>query len=540
MNFGRSEKKDNKIEKLPILKPGKRIKRKQFIINIGDEGAILIYLSGGKLVNRLFSTISNEEDKEKFAALLRSDPLAPISILVDVSDQTYAKHSMPGVGSLSLNKLVQKKLNRDFPSVELKGSISLGKSNNINEWNLIFVSCPTTSPLKEWLEFIELQNNPIIGIFMLPIEISSLLVELNKVYFPTVKNSLFNRTDKKSPKWQLIVTHNKVGGFRQIAFYDNKIVFTRLIPLQPNESAHYIAGNIEQELLNTVEYLKRLSFKENDGFDLFIITSQEIKNSLQKIKFTSKNLFILTPYELSYKIGLNDFISDEDKYADIITIVNFANNKPILPLYTQSIRKNASFSRITGIIQTISLCIIACVVIFLIKSAVNIYLNKKIIDEKNMLRSLVENKLSDTKLKSGNISELNKMNNIVKLYKILTKNNNSPLTFIQTLISNKNISLDIRSINWQLKDEQNNSLSIVFSIDGDFYNNKLGYQELFDEFDNFIKKLEESYKGYRVEYSRNTEKINFDDSNKKIPIKIKITTEQAKAKDNLGDINREN
>ncbi|MFN7038943.1 MAG: hypothetical protein ACK4OM_05205 [Alphaproteobacteria bacterium] len=521
-----------KIQKLnfsSILK----IKTSKFILTVGDEGAILILVKEGKLDVRLFATLTAQDEIEKFKELLATEPDIPISILVDVSDQTYSRQTFPGINSYTLKKLVQKKLSRDLASVELKNSINIGRSKNgRNEWNVIFVGCPIVTPLKEWLNFVAEQSNPIGEICMLPIEVASLVSKINSLNFDNPTED-----SKKAPneisKWQLILTHNKVGGFRQVAFYENKVIFSRLIAIQSDESAHYIAGNIEQELLNTIEYLKRLSLRESDGFDLIIIVSQDIKNSLQKVKFTARNILIMTPYETAYKIGLKNAAVESDKYADIITSVNFATNKSVLTFADESLKKIKFFEISSKISKLLFFTIIIVCIILTLINSFQIYSNNKNSEVKNKELSKLQENFTEIKNKLGNLEEVEKISNIVALYKILTNNNISPFEIIKKFSDIKDTNLLIKSINWKAKDpikqddnkaiKNDNYLQSAVTFSCEFYNEKMGYQELFESFDKFIKVIENSFKDYTIEYSRNTEKISFDNSIKKIPLQITIT-----------------
>jgi len=115
--------------------------------------------------------------------------------------------------------------------------------------------------------------------------------KLNSIVFPI--------STKKQPSliarssWQIFICHNKVGGFRQVAFKNDKILFTRLISSAIGESPDFVVGNIEQEVQNSFEYLKRLSLKEGENCDIYFIVSQEVKNRLIKVKFKSKILLYL-------------------------------------------------------------------------------------------------------------------------------------------------------------------------------------------------------------------------------------------------------
>ena len=191
--------------------------KRKFILTIGDEGTILVVTDGKNMLKRMFI---NSPASTEFKDVLAEYPKAPIYILVDVVDQAYIQHTLPPVSSLNIGKLVNRKLAKDFDASDLKAAIPLGREKSgRKDWNFLFVSVRNIPPFSDWVDVISNVPNKFGGIYLLPLEAMNYLKVLQKHYID--KNT-------QPSGWQIIVSHNRVGGFRQIVFRNNKIVFTRI------------------------------------------------------------------------------------------------------------------------------------------------------------------------------------------------------------------------------------------------------------------------------------------------------------------------
>jgi hypothetical protein len=448
--------------------------------------------------------------------------------------------------------LVKKKLDKTFPDFALKGSVFIDRlKTGRSDWNFMFAACSVAPPLSNWLEFALDQQNPFKALYFLPIEVEALIKSLHEVFFPEQKTpipSFFSKKakDEKDSKdtYQLLVVHNKVGGIRQVAFKNNRILFTRLITIPPDESASFIAGSIDQEIINSGEYLKRLSAKDSMDVDVYIIASPEIKENLLKMKLRGKNVTVLTPYETSQKLNLSKVAANEDRFSDVLIAAVFSQNKPILPLYTPTVQKLS----ILELIHKFSLAPIALVLpialIFTLINQYNIYLVRNEVKIKLTKKEKLQKEYSDIETSAGSINEATKIKDIVTLYQLLSGNNLSPLSIISGFIEIATPDVIVKSFKWNLADNitalpghaaiapgsvlppqtggaevQNKEMAnAIFEIE--FSNLGEGYQELFENFDKFIQKVKKRFANYTIEYSRAEESISFNEVSKVIPVRI--------------------
>lgn len=529
------------------------INKKSFILLIADEGAILTHINGKTLTNRLYTKLEDEAGLNKFRNLLQSDPKVSISILLDVVDQSYNQQSLPAVSAFSIDKLVKKKLLRDFNRNELKGSIYIDRvKNGRADWNFLFISTPLVSPLTDWLNFIANLSNPFKAIYLLPIEAEKFIYNLSRsLNEDLVKNKfkLLRSETEHINCWQLFVVHNKVSGFRQVTYLNRKIVFTRHLNISLSESNNFIAGNIEQEVSNSVEYLKRLSLKEKDQLDLYIIVSSEIKNSLLKLKLAFTNLVIMTPFEAANQLNYQGAVAEDDKFGDVLISIDFANGKPTLPLIPDFNKKLIILEKFNKIAPW---PLVIYSVVCLSNLGINyhqIYKNKAEIDKLEQLKNIASTRLIEVKKSAGNLKDAEKISNVVSLYKLIANNSSSPLLMIKNFINSKDENILVKTLVWKanLKSEgvtinqginsfeqsqaaknssSNDDFTATFNLE--IYNNDYDYQAFFNNFDDFIKNLKKIFINNNISYSRLTERINFNETNKVIPVQLIISNKNLK------------
>lgn len=331
-----------------MAKPGK------FVLMIGDEGGILTQFLGGKVVKRVYAPTPNYADTRAMVEMLESDKKAPIYLLIDLMDQSYVQQSLPPVSSLSINKLIKRKMDRDFAADDLKGALPIGREKEgRRDWKYLFVTISHSPQLDSWIDLVIELPNQFKGVYPLPVEAEHFVHRLREA----VTGRKFDGKKKKtkgevliddSPKWQLLVAHNKVGGFRQVVLKEGKLVFARLAqPLGDTQPA-VVAGSIEQEISVTVEYLKRLGYNDDQGMEAYIITSEAIKNAISPSNVSLKGLHVFSPNQAALKMGMMDVTEPTDQFADgIMSAVFISAKKHALQLDT---KQSASINKLYGAI----------------------------------------------------------------------------------------------------------------------------------------------------------------------------------------------
>lgn len=285
-----------------------RAKGKRFIMIIGDEGAILVFMEGMKVVRRLFAPSPQPSHSEVMMEIMRTNPAVPISVLADVMDQQYVAHTFPPVSAMSVGGLVTRRLSRDFQPEDLKGALRLGRDKTgRKEWRYLLVALVKTPLMAAWLDMLMELPNTIEGIYLTPVEAVNYVSMLGK------------KLEKTSPRpWQMLITHNKVSGFRQVIMREGKLVFTRVSLAIDDAIPAVIAGNIEQEIINTMEYLKRLEFPSSADMDATVIVSQDVIESLDLNRFGFARTDVLTPMAVAEALGLDQAALSADRFGDVV------------------------------------------------------------------------------------------------------------------------------------------------------------------------------------------------------------------------------
>lgn len=349
-------------ERVGRARPGKRERESKrsgakggknaFVLFVGDEGAILTHASGLTVLRRLFAPTPNPEHTENLRALLESDPTAPIYLLLDSMDQAYQRHTLPPVASVSLNKIVRRRLHRDFGADDIKGALQIGREEGgRRDWNYLLVAVTSTGAVAQWMDLCLDRDNPFKGIYLSPVESESFIERLTKPLGAPTENVTEVKGKKKRAKveaaypWQLLVSHHKVGGFRLVVLHKGRLAFTRLAQPIGDSTPEVVAGNVEQEVLNTVEYMKRLGYQDGQPLQVLVLVAPDIKQALDKSNVPAQDVHFFTPYEAAELLKLPGVAQPEDHYADVLQSVHLlAAKKHRLVLHSPATSKLSAIS----------------------------------------------------------------------------------------------------------------------------------------------------------------------------------------------------
>jgi len=555
--------------------------KSRFVFMIGDEGAILIYLENGAVQRRLFAASSEPENVLSFVELLKAHPHAPIYVLVDMMDQSYVRHALPPVTQFGLGKLVQRRLERDFSKDDIKGALNLGReTEGRKDWNFLLIALSHSETLKSWLQLVYELPNRFSGIYLVPVECEIFISHLDaaldasntrilkdappptsleqikpaetetptpaiatqkekkKFALPTLTLSAGSKKTKGGSKaapqqesvksqWQILVCHNKIGGFRQVVLKDGKLIFTRLTQAANESQPEVLAGNVEQEILNTIEYLKRLSYNPKNGLDIYIIVAQEIKSAISTLRFGATNTHVLTPFETAELLKLKQAVLSGDRFADVVLAAAFGVTKKIrLQLNSQfsaSIKKleNTMLTiRAAGAILTTGLLLYTAYTFLDMQNLVGG--NKDLRQQKRTKEELLAN-LNEA---SGQLpADVDEVVDMMFFYEVLSEENYTLLNFVKDISNVVDDNSLVSSINWSANNiinpsrAEQNKQQIQVSLDVEMVYKEENWDIFQKKFDGFIKKVEELFPSYEVTHSSlpgtydtsDSLKVNFED-----------------------------
>ncbi len=431
--------------KLSFSKKGRSPKRNtSYVLVVGDEGGILIYLRGVTVIRRLFVASPDAGNINAFNDLLNNDPKAPLSLLVDMMDQNYIRQTLPPVSRLSVGKIIKRRLDKDLGVDDIKGSILLGREKEgRKDWSYMMVSTPSTAVLKDWIEYTSERRNPFDGIYLLPLEMESFIAQLAKAC-----------AIESGSEWQLLVSHNKVGGFRQIILHKGKMVFTRMALPIGESVPDVIAGNIEQEIMSTVEYLKRMGYQDAAGLDVIVIASRDIKAAIDRKKIHARTVELLTPYDAGQRLQMEQAAQPEDHFGDVVIGTYFGSQKKhLLRLQTrytqklQDLRQVIFGTKVATALMTVVLLGMTASMGFDIMGLMDE--TEDWVKKKNLSQMDLDATHKKAAKLPGNIE---KISDIVSLYKVFDIDTFKPLPFIKRVSSALHDTLLVEELDWKVID----------------------------------------------------------------------------------------
>lgn len=492
----------------------------KFILSIGDEGGILTYVQGKAVVRRYFAPSPSYSDTRAFVEAMQADPKAPISMLVDVMDQSYIQQSLPPVSALSINNLIKRKMDRDFAADDLKGALQIGREKEgRRDWKYLFVTLSKTPQLQSWLDLVMELPNQFEGIYLLPVEAENFIHRLQDGIKGGAGKKKKTPADDGEPKWQLLVAHNKVGGFRQVVLKNGKLMFARLAQPIGDNQPEVIAGNIEQEISVTIEYLKRLGYSEDQGMNVYVIASEYIKAAIDTSNINATAAHILSPHEAALAVGLDQATEAGDQFADVLLAAAFATaRKRLLKLETKSQEHlNKLYSGILAVKAGGGAITVGAVAAAIYYAVLIPGASSDISDYEQQIRR-AEAELEKVKEQEKNLPDnLEKITDLVAMHQLLNELGFTPTGALQAVerVDTPENRVYLQEFKWEVRDsiltqrgqsggrgndnaqKKNESLSMTLGFD--MYGTEVGSKEFNTRIDAFTAELKEAFQGFEVQ-----------------------------------------
>jgi len=448
-NPARSKTKEKKPKGQRKIKARKCLRGSRFILFIGDEGAILLYIKNNTVISRQFVPDASEQNLEELRASLNLDTKATITLAIDSMDQTYMQQTLPPVSSMSVKKLIDRRLQRDFAPTDIKGAILLGREKSgRKDWNFLMISIERSRHISMWLDFTLLLPNRFKGIYLVAVETEIVVKDIEAAMGVPKKTGT-------GAEWKFFVSHNKVGGFRQVVLHNGRIIFTRMSQPIGESTPEVIAGNIEQEMQSTIEYMKRLTFSTAAGLDVYIVVSSTIQPLIDKSKFTTNTFHVMTPFEIAQYLGIEGATQPSDQFGDVILAASIATSpKHVLTLTTPEFKK---FDRMFTLFRSqrfLGGLIILGLLGYSGTIASDIYTKSIDADDLEHNQSLKIRNLNDLhdEIKASNL-DVEKIGDLMDQYQLLLKQCVLPFSFINRVQTVLRPPIVIRQIAWSVDDK---------------------------------------------------------------------------------------
>jgi cell division protein FtsL len=493
-------------------------------VSIGSEGAVVLYIRGDVIEQRLFIRTTSRHDTAKLIQILEQDKDVAVHIYLDTLDQTYIQRNIPFVLTFSSSKIAQQRIAKEVPEDYLKVCIKLGQTAvGRKDWIYTFVSAPYEPPFSQWIDFFLYHHSVIEGIYFLPVELSRMLPflrgtrALDKESKSWLNTVLHTHSKLKHFGWEILITQSKASGFRQTVFYNGRIVLSRVLVGIKSADPAIVAGDIELEVTNSLEYLANVFMGFYDKqIDVYIIMSDEICSQIRRDKLP-KHTKIYTPYNFAKLVGVVE-CSEYDKFVDPFILAAFVESKDIVKrVYIQMSERLYLARKYLYILRGMTHGLVAIFAFLLISNIYNmISYEIEIFDYKNEIQQArwdvedVKHEISELS-KHQNIGiNINKVLEIVDVHKFFDDKHISNENAL-SLIS-KSLPADIRvgSIQWYLSDPALSSIipnlqlhnfhsyrvDIIFSA---YFKNPKANQDYY--YENFKSDIQAKFPDYKTIFS---------------------------------------
>jgi hypothetical protein len=257
-----------------------------------------------------FQTLDNGE--ADFAQYLSSDRKTPIYWLIDTTQEGYETALLPHVVGKDHHNLMKHKKKRMFDGAAYTYGVVQGREKQgRGDDRVLFTAINNPTLLQPWLNLIIAHKVPLVGIYSLPLLSECLLKCL-----------------PKAPEL-LLVAHTpptnsgSPAGLRQSFFVNQKLQFSRLIPLNTLNPEPAYAEYVLKQIITLQHYLEnaqKLSQTEShEPLLVVILTDTPLVSALNKhlnYDSASLNIQVLDNRALAHQIGLQFEEESEGRKAE--------------------------------------------------------------------------------------------------------------------------------------------------------------------------------------------------------------------------------
>lgn len=413
---------------------------------VGDEGAILIYMVDNTVKSRNFIAQANADNLREFETILAKDKNAPIFLIIDSMDQSFSQQTLPPISPFGVKKLIKRRLDRELGSDIIKGYIILERDEGgRRDWNYLTVALENSPYLKLWIDFVDNLDNRLSGIYLLSVEAENIVKNIDL----TIKTPE-NKNAESAAKWKLFISHNKVGGFRQVVLKNGRIMFTRLTQPVTDESCEAVAGSVEQEITSTIEYIRRLSFDFQQGMDVYIIASSDINNCLDMNMINFSNVYKFTPHEISDLFGISGATQPSDQFGDVIlsAFISCSKTHRLTLSFQNSLKINRFYRAIKY--QRIGVALLLILMLFYSAIiAVDVWGKYSQIEMLEQKKNVQQRKLDDlnSEIKKSGM-DVRKISDTVFLYNKINEQSENPAALLSKFRSVIIPAVSIKEVSW--------------------------------------------------------------------------------------------
>ena len=291
---------------------------------------------GTKLQNyAIFNNV--DQDYTAFSEYLAQQQNTNIYLIVDAVEEDYRLESLPHTTGRARVEIIERKLGQFNRSSVFRAAHFINRSTDKRkDDNFLFVALSNADSLQGWLDVIQANQSPLVGVYLLPM-ISQVAVRQMKLMAP-----------------HILLCEQLPSGFRQTYLHNGRLRMSRLVPMvdiKPNQLAYFYLVEIEktrlylmsQRLINSETPLQMvLPALDNSHHEIAKSISQDqgLECKTVDILAYAKNIRIDTnlvrmhPELLHMQLLANGNVPDNLAPAAYSKIHNLNNTRRILQLVT--------------------------------------------------------------------------------------------------------------------------------------------------------------------------------------------------------------
>lgn len=189
---------------------------------------------GSKLQN--YAVFNNvDQDYTAFSEYLAQQQNTNIYLIVDAVEEDYRLESLPHTTGRARTEIIERKLGQFNRSSVFRAAHFINRSTDKRkDDNFLFVALSNADSLQGWLDVIQANQSPLVGVYLLPM-ISQVAVRQMKLMAP-----------------HILLCEQLPSGFRQTYLHNGRLRMSRLVPMvdiKPNQLAYFYLVEVEKTRL---------------------------------------------------------------------------------------------------------------------------------------------------------------------------------------------------------------------------------------------------------------------------------------------------
>ncbi|MBL6785702.1 MAG: hypothetical protein ISQ32_05295 [Rickettsiales bacterium] len=502
---------------------------KKIVVLLGDNYAKIFVFHKKKVIdNIIIKKISDKDEMKSLIGFFNKYSKLPIYLVLNLSEQSFEPFSIPTKNPFLLSKLLARKLSVNKGEETIKGFYRLTPKGKTKTTECVLISIPILSPLDEWLDFFTKIPNIVRSIYSFPVELQNIDNDIIKLeYIDQGKIESKDKKSKKKPElkhdqngWCFYVYQSETSGIRFSITKENDLIFTRLLHYNFDSEPfdHESVEGIKNEILGTIEYLKRLDFKEKEGIDIYLFvddTFQEFFNH-----DTPQN-FVFQCIDLNH---FGNYISnDQDakfqEKPDDLFMNYFVNNGRFDGFVNNNIKLEAKLFEYNLVANIVMVAVLLLTSLFSVIPIYRITSEQQAIKQTRADKNKYAQKLETIREeKFGFDIDEDKVIDVASLHTKLIKATQDPIKMIYEFKKHLPDNIVIAEIDW--KEHKNTQMKLVISAF--FESEGLSFEQLFSAYDVFLRSIKKGFANYQINHSDLPDTMSFEDTTQILPVNIQI------------------